>query len=130
MNTREVHGGQRLAVDFRIGNQDALGHQRLVLLLEVNVDLRTDEGHDGLVVSLGTDNEHLVAYVEYRLAVRNGQFAVVNNARYHEVAVQEVVYLQQGLALQVLVRNLKVHFVRLLVGAGLVHGLQQSLVLL
>ena len=93
MNTREVHGGQRLAVDFRIGDQYALRYQRLVLLFEIDINLWTDEGCNGFLISLGTDNKHLVSNVEYRLAVRDGQFSIVNDARYYKVTIQEIVDL-------------------------------------
>ena len=77
VDTREVHGCQRLTVDLRIGDEDTLGYQRLILLLEVDVDLWTNECHDGLVVGLGTYHQHLVAYVEYGVAVGDGEFAIV-----------------------------------------------------
>ena len=94
-----MHGRQRLAVDTGVGDEDTLRDERLVLLLEVNVQLGTDKGHDSLLVSFGTDNQHLVAQVENSIAVRNAQLALVNQTRHHEVAVQEVVNLQQRLAL-------------------------------
>ena len=80
MNTGEVHGHERLAVDAGIGDEDTLGDQRLVLLLEVDVDFWTDECHNGLVVSLGRDDEHLVAHVQHRIAVRDRQLAILHDA--------------------------------------------------
>ena len=76
--TREVHRGQRLAVHLRIGNENTLRHQGLVLLLKVDVELGTYKGHDSLLVGLSTDNEHLVADVEQRVAVGNTEFAIVD----------------------------------------------------
>ena len=76
--TREVHRGQRLAVHLRIGNENTLRHQGLVLLLKVDVELGTYKGHDSLLVGLSTDYEHLVADVEQRVAVGNTEFAIVD----------------------------------------------------
>ena len=78
VDTREVHRCKRLAIDLRVGDKDALGYQRLVLLLKVDVELRTDEGHDGLLISLGADHQHLVAYMEDGVAVGDADFTVVN----------------------------------------------------
>ena len=93
MNTREMHRRERLTVDFRVGDEDTLGYQRLVLLFKVDVEFRTDKGRDGLLVSLCADDEHLVALMEDGVAVGNAQFALVYQTRHHEVAVQEVVHL-------------------------------------
>ena len=130
VDTREVHRGQRLAVDFRIGDEHPFADHRLVLLLEVDVDLGTDEGGDGFLVGFGADDEHLVAQVEDGVAVGNRQLALMYDARYHEVTVQEIVYLQQGLAFQIFVRHLQMHLVGLLVGIGLLLRFQFGLFLL
>ena len=122
VHTREVHRGQCLTVDLRIGDQDTLRYEGLVLLFEVDVELRTDKGHDGLLVSLGTHDEHLVAHVEDGITVRDTQFTLMYQTRDDEVAVQEVMHLQQCLAFQILVRHLQVHLIGLLVGLALFHG--------
>ena len=113
-----MHRGQRLTVDFGIGDEHALGNHGffLLLLFEVDVDNRADEGDDGLVVGLGTDDEHLVAQMELCVAVGNGDVTVMLDARTDEVAVQEFVNLQDSSALQILVGDLHVHLVGLLVG--------------
>ena len=66
MYAGEMHRGQRLAVDLRIGNQHALGYHGLFLLLlfQIDVDHGTKESDNRLMVSLCTDNQHLVADVE------------------------------------------------------------------
>ncbi len=87
-----------------------------MLLFEVDVDNGADEGDNGLVVGLGTDDEHLVAHVELRVAVGNGDVTVMLDARTDEVAVQKFVNLKDGSALQILVGDLHVHLVGLLVG--------------
>ena len=56
--------------------------------------------------------------------------AVVQDSRANEVAVQEVVHLQQRLALQVVVRHLQVHLVRLLRGLHTFSGIQALLLFL
>ena len=69
--TGEMHGGKGLAIDTGVGNQDTLGYQRLVRLFEVDVELRSDECHDGFLVSLGTDDQHLITQVEDSVTVRD-----------------------------------------------------------
>ena len=101
MHSGKVKLAQRLAVHRRTGHQHALAHQRLILLLPVYLNLRTDEGYDGLGIGFGTYHVELVAYVEDSVAVRKAHMSVVQNARAHEVAVQEVVYLHQRLTFQV-----------------------------
>ena len=127
-----MHRGQRLTVDFGIGDEHALGNHGffLLLLFEVDVDNRTDEGDDGLVVGLGTNDEHLVAQMELCVAVGNGDVTVMLDARTDEIAVQEFVNLKDGSALQILVGDLHVHFVRLLVGLCALQLLQFLLLLL
>ena len=71
-----MHAAQRLAVNLRVGNENALGNQRLVLLFEVDVEFRTDEGHDGFLVGFGTHDEHLVAQVEHGVAVGDDELAI------------------------------------------------------
>ena len=95
VNAGEMHRGQRLAVDFWIGDKHALGNHGffLLLLFEVDVDNRADEGDDGFVVGLGTDDEHLVAQMELCVAVGNGDVTVMLDARTDEVSVQEFVNL-------------------------------------
>ena len=80
VDTREVHGGKCLTVDLWIGDKDALTCQRLVLLLEVDVEFRTDEGHDSLLVSLSTNDKHLVAHMEDGIAVGDTKFSLMNEA--------------------------------------------------
>ena len=80
MHTGEVQRRQRLAVHLRIGNQDALRYQWLVLLLKVNVQFRTDKCHDSLLVSLCTYYQHLVAQVENSVAVGNAQFSFMDQS--------------------------------------------------
>ena len=125
-----MHGRERLAVDLRVGNENPFAGQRLVLLFEVDVDFRTYEGCDGLLVCLCTDDEHLVALVEDGITVRDAQFTLVNETGHHEVAVEEVVYLQQRLALEVLIRHLQVHLKGLFVCIGLFERLQTVFLLL
>jgi len=66
-----MHGSQRLTVDGRIRNQNTFRYQWLVLLFEVDIKFRTNEGHDSLLVSLGTYYQHLVAHMEHRVAIRD-----------------------------------------------------------
>ena len=106
-----MHGRQRFTVHSRVGDEDTLRYQRLVLLFKVNVKFRTDESHDSLLVSLCTDDEHLVADMEDGVTVRDAEFALMDETRHDKVAVQEIMYLQQRLTLEVLVRNLQVHLV-------------------
>ena len=119
INTREMHRAQRLAIDGGVGDQDALRHQGLVTLLKVDVEFRADECHDGLLVSLSTYNEHLVTDMKDGIAVGDAELTLVYKARYYKVAVQKVVYLQQGLPLQILVCHLQVHLIGFLVGVTL-----------
>ena len=88
-----MHLSERLAVDAGIGHKDALRHQRLILLLKVDVELRADESHNGLLVGFSTDDEHLVAQMEHGVAIRNRQLALMHKTGNHEVTVQEVVHL-------------------------------------
>ena len=81
------------------------------------------------MVGFGTDYQHLVAQVEDGVAVGDAQLTVVNNARAHEVTVQEVVNLQQRLTFQVFVCYLQMHLVGLLVGVLLLHRFQALLFL-
>ena len=80
VDTREVHRGKCLAVDLWIGDKDALTCQRLVLLLEVDVEFRTDKGHNGFLISLSADNQHLVAHMEDGIAVGDTKLSLMNEA--------------------------------------------------
>ena len=116
MHPGKVKLSERLAVHRRTGHQHALAHQWLVLLLPVNLYLRTDEGDDGLRIGLGANHIELVADMEDSVAVGKAHMSVVQNARANEVAVQEVVHLHQRLALQIGIRYLHVHLMGLHVG--------------
>ena len=130
VDAREVQRCKCLTVYLRIGNNNTLRNHWLILLLEVDVELRSDKGSDSLLIGLGTNNQHLIAKVEDSIAVRDKQLTLVNQTRYYEVTIQEVVNLQQSLSLQIFICYLKVHLVRLLVCICLVECLQVSLFLL
>ena len=130
VDAREVQRCKCLTVYLRIGNNNTLRYHWLILLLKVDVELRSDKGSDSLLIGLGTNKQHLVAKVENSIAVRDKQLTLVNQTRYYEVTIQEVVNLQQSLTLQIFICYLKVHLVRLLVGICLVECLQVSLFLL
>ena len=116
MYARKVELAERLAVHRRTGDEHALAHQRLVLLLPVNLNLRTDKGDDGFSVGLGTYHIELVADMEDGVAVGDAHVAFVEDARTYEVAVQEAVHLHQRLAFQIGIRNLHVHLMGFHVG--------------
>ena len=82
VNTREMHGGQSLAVNLRISNQHTFGDHRLLLLLLLQVDVNqwTDKCDDSLMVGFCTDNQHLVAHMEYRISVGDGNIPIVLDA--------------------------------------------------
>ena len=71
---------QRLAIDLGVGDEDALRYQRLVLLFEVDVELRPDKCHDSLLIGFGTHDEHLVSEVEDGIAVRDEQLTLMNQS--------------------------------------------------
>ena len=62
--------------------------------------------------------------MEDSIAVGDAELALMHETRNHEVAVQEVVYLQQGLTFKVFVGHLQVHLIWLLVSIGFFQSLQ------
>ena len=117
VDAREVHLAQRLTVHLRVRHQDALRHQRLVLVLGLPflLQLRTDEGLNGLSIGLGADDEHLVAKVQDSVAVGNLNAVFMQQAGAHDVAAQKLADLHQRAAGNVLVAHAQHHLVRLLV---------------
>ena len=80
---REVHLTQCLTVHLRTGNDDSSGYEVLNLILlavPLSIDLRTDESLDSLGISLCTNHEQLVAYLEGCLAVRDAHLSVVEES--------------------------------------------------
>ena len=71
------------------------------MLLPLYLNLRPDEGYDGLGVGFGADYVDAVAEFKLGLAVRHAYVAVVEGAGAHELAVEEVVDLLQRAACEV-----------------------------
>ena len=76
------------------------------------------------MVGFCTNNQHLVAYMELCITICNSDFAIVLNTRAYEVAIQEVVNLQDSLTLQILVGNLHMHLIGLLIRLRALYSLQ------
>ena len=82
MHTREMHRGQCLTVNLGIGDKHTFGDHGLflLLLLQIDVNNRTDKGMNGFVVGFCADYQHLVTQMELRITVCNGDFTSVLNA--------------------------------------------------
>ena len=77
IDTTEVHLSERFSVDAWVRHKDTFRNKRLVLLFKVDVEFWANKSHDGLLVGLGTYDEHLVAQMENGVAVGDGQLALV-----------------------------------------------------
>ena len=105
INAGEVQFCQCLAVHLGLCHQYMLAHHGHILFCPFHFCFGAYEGNDGLGIVLGTVNEHLVAYVYYGVPVGHAHMAVVQDTAAHEVAGQELAYLQDCAAFQGLVRG-------------------------
>ena len=79
IDTREVHLSEGFSIDAGIGDDNTLRHHRLILLLPVDLDDRANECHDGLPVSLSSDDAQLVANMEDSISIGNADMSLLKD---------------------------------------------------
>ena len=100
---------QCLAVHLGLCHQHMLRYHRHILFLPHNFFYGTNEGTDGFGIVLCAVDEHLVAKVYDSVSVGHAYMTIVQDTAAHEVACQELSYLQYGTSCQSLICGHKCH---------------------
>ena len=100
IDAAEVERAKRLSVHARLCDQNVLAYQRHVLLVPFHMLLRADKCDDGFGIVLSTCKIETVVGMYDGVACGDAHVAVLQNAAAHEVASQELAYLEDGLAVE------------------------------